>query len=481
MKMEFFGSKGIKKELIAGFAAVVIFSSLISYLIILIWTRSSFDDLVKANDVEVADEYARILGEFYTAHQSWEGLELYLREYGRTLPEGEESIARTDDRRHPKDHDLPLIVLDNQGRCVYTGISPRDDDEDPVGKLKLSQGTEILSDGAIAGYVYFKSMIFRSYNPQEQAFLISLAKSLGLSVLVGLILSLILGTTLAARFARPIILLDEAVKRIAEGDRNAQVEVTRRDEIGSLADSFNQMSRRLKLTEEARQNLLADIAHELRTPVSILQANLEMILEGVYTADKQKLKSLYKETVLMTSLIKDLRSLSDLEVGITEMEPERIGLSSFVHDTCVKYAPLFREKGIALEYDLDDTLWIYADEDKIRQVLGNLLGNALKYAPESTKVVIRTEKYDKDGITGQARITVSDEGTGVPEDSLDKIFDRFYRVDQSRSRQSGGRGLGLAISKRIVEMSRGRMGACQNEPRGLSVWFSLPCSEKSCP
>jgi len=143
-------------------------------------------------------------------------------------------------------------------------------------------------------------MIFRSYNPQEEAFISSLRESIGVSVFTGLLLALALGTALAARFARPISALDAAVKTISSGDLGARVPVARRDEIGSLAENFNGMADRLQTTEKARQTLLADIAHELRTPISILQANLEMILDGVYSADAGRLKSLYEETRILT-------------------------------------------------------------------------------------------------------------------------------------------------------------------------------------
>ena len=475
MSRNSYRKNGIRTELISGLAAVIFISGFFTYSVILFWTRSNFDDLVKANDVEIAAEYAESLAEYYRGKGSWDEVEAFLR----GGDDGNSAFIREpyqpDDHRHHREGEIPLIVTDEGGRPVFIGMDLKDDGlgEDPARTLKLSRGTPVSLDGAVVGYVYFKSMIFRSYNPQERAFLLSLAKSMGLSVLVGLVLSLVLGSFLAARFARPIVMLDSAVKRITGGDMDTHVSVTRTDEIGSLADSFNLMTERLRRTEAARQNLLADIAHELRTPVSIVQANLEMILEGVYAPDEEKLRSLHKETVLMTSLIKDLRSLSDLEVGLTPMNPERFELSPFVRGVCDKYAPLFREKGVSLDLGAAERVFVLADEDRIRQVLGNLLGNALKYAPQDSCVTVLVELPDPSS-EDRVRITVADQGPGVPEESREKIFNRFYRVDASRSRRSGGRGLGLAISKKIIEMSKGRMGAFNTDPHGLSVWFTLP-------
>ncbi len=462
-------------ELIAGFAAVIFISSLITYFIILLWSRSSFDDLVKANDVETAALYAESLGGFYENEQSWENVGDALGNIHIRDDELFKEPDRYDDHRHPREGEVPIVILDSRGEVVYSGISFKNPSEtvDSL-SLKPAKGEKIMADGKVVGSVFFKSMLFRSYNPQERVFLLSLAKSLGLSVSIGLILSLFLGSLLAARFTRPIILLENAVRKISRGEKDPRVVINRKDEIGSLAVSFNRMTEQLRITEEARQNLLADIAHELRTPVSILQANLEMIQEGVYRADDEKLKSLYKETVLMSSLIKDLRSLSDLEVGIAAMKCEPFELTNFIRETCGKYLPLFEEKHVSLTLSMGNSLTVSADEDKIRQVLGNLLGNALKYAPENSEVRVSTREFKDDSGEDFVRITVEDHGSGIPEESREKIFERFYRVDQSRSRHSGGRGLGLAISRKIIEISRGSMGAENREPHGLKVWFTLP-------
>ena len=472
----------MRNELVLGLAAVVLLSGLTTYAVVLASFRRDFDTLVETNDVETAKSFAASLGKYYEAEGSWAGVQEEidaLRQKPISLP------ARGDSRPfakgHPKDSDIPLVLTDLQGKPIYLGIRTQDGKGavNPPPKFKIAQGEEVLAGGETIAYVFFKSMIFRSYNPQEAAYLASLTESITISVLVGLVLALLLGTLLASRFAKPVAALDSAVKTIAGGDLSARVGVARRDEIGSLAANFNVMADKLQNAEAARQNLLADIAHELRTPVSIIQANLEMIIDGVYEADKGRLKSLYEETRILTGLISDLRSLSDLEVGIDPPRSESVRLSAIVDESCRKLRPLFDEKGIRLDApSVDDGTRVWAEEDKLRQVLRNVLGNALKYAAPDSTVTISFERFLRpEGGQASLRATISDEGEGVPAGDTERIFERFYRVDASRSRESGGRGLGLAISKKIIESFDGKIGARNRDPHGLAVWFELPVAE----
>ena len=369
------------------------------------------------------------------------------------ISDGNEPDAN-DHRHNDKDQKLPVVIADNKGIPLYNGLFDRDrgGEADLPEKMKISAGTPITVNGSTIGYVFFKSMVMRSYNPQEKEFFTSLNRSIGSSLISGFILTLFMGSLLASRFARPVLLMNEAVSRVAEGDLNARVKNENQDEIGSLARNFNRMAGKLQIAEESRQNLLADIAHELRTPVSIIQANLEMIMEGIYQADEVKLKRLYRETTLLTSLISNLRSLSDLDMGMAELSPVSFDLNPMIEECCEKMRPVLEDRNIALDIRLSGDVCITADEDRLAQVVGNLLSNAVKYAPSDSTLHIVSEVVQDSG-SNLVKVTVTDEGEGVPEESLEKIFNRFYRVDQSRSRSSGGRGLGLAISRKIIEMS----------------------------
>jgi len=471
----------IRDELVLGLAAVAVLSAVTTYGVFLLSFRSQFDTLVERNDVEIAANYAAALADHYRVARSWVGVGAVIEGLRvappRTAP-AKDGPRSASDRRHPKGDDIPLVLTDVRGVRVYDGMRSVVDERG--GKLPermdTGDGAPVVVDGKPVGYVFFKSMLVRSYNPQEEAFIDSLTSSIGASVAVGLALAILFGAVLAARFARPVVALDRAATAIAAGDLGARVPVSRRDEIGSLAENFNLMGERLEATEQERQNLLADIAHELRTPVSVIQANLELMLDGVYAADAARLSSLHEETRILSALIADLRSLSDLEVGAALLRPEPVRLDALAEETRAKFEPLFRERGAALELSLpagDAT--VLAEGEKLRQVLRNVLGNALKYAPDGSRVSLSVERAGGgEGAAARFRVTIADEGPGVPPGTEERIFERFYRVDASRNRESGGRGLGLAICRKIVEASGGRIGAFNRQPAGLAVWFELP-------
>ncbi|MDC7241509.1 MAG: histidine kinase dimerization/phospho-acceptor domain-containing protein, partial [Spirochaetales bacterium] len=353
-------SGSLRYELIAGLLAVILFSGGITYLSVLIGSKSSFDNLVKENDLETARTYARTLASYYAGEGSWDHVSDSAEQLSR-IP-----VPR-DERHHDRDG-IPLVLTDPDGNVVYSGIDPTGEDGDSPEFLETEDGEAVVLEGETVGYVFFKSMIFRRYNPQETEFLSSFRISLTLSVLSGFIVALILGSIFASRIIKPLSSLDRAVKAIAEGDRTARVSIDRRDEIGRFAGNFNLMADKLKVTEEARQNLLADISHELRTPVSIIQANLEMIMEGVYTLDESRLESMYRETKILTGLIADLRSISDMDAGLVEHQPELIPFSDLVEGSCSDMQPLFSDKNMVLDIKSLDKVTVLAEEDKLRQV-----------------------------------------------------------------------------------------------------------------
>jgi signal transduction histidine kinase len=471
----------IRDELVLGLAAVAVLSAVTTYAVFLLSFRSHFDTLVERNDVEIAAGYASALADHYRGARSWDGIGAVIEGLRVAPPKtapAKDGPRASSERRHPRGDDIPLVFTDARGVRLYDGLRAAVDERG--GRLPERMDTEggapVVVDGEPVGYVFFKSMLVRSYNPQEEAFIDSLTSSIGASVAVGLALAILFGAVLAARFARPVVALDRAATAIASGDLGARVPVVRRDEIGSLAENFNLMGERLEATEKERQNLLADIAHELRTPVSVIQANLELMLDGVYAADEARLSSLHEETRILSALIADLRSLSDLEVGSTLLRPEPVRLDALAEETRAKFEPLFRERAVALALSLPaGDAAVRAEGEKLRQVLRNILGNALKYAPGGSRVSLSVERTaGGEGAPALLRVTIADEGPGVPPGSEERIFERFYRVDASRNRESGGRGLGLAICRKIVEASGGRIGAYNRRPAGLAVWFELP-------
>lgn len=484
----------IRNELVAGLIAVMVLSGAISAAGIFTWSRHDFDALVQKGDIETATAIAARLEKVHEAISSWKGIESIIGARGENL-----GIVFARDHEEERGDGFPLVVTDAGGTTVYSGLRGKSGRDGKAGEpheiTDKSLGVKVESDGSTVGYVYYKSMLKRDYSEREASFIASLFLSIGISVSVGIVFSILLGSFLASRFSSSITHLDGAVRALSLGETGARVTINRTDEIGRLADSFNAMADRLASAETARRNLLADIAHELRTPVSVIQANLEMMIEGVYRADGERLKSLHEETRLLADLIGDLRDISDLESGFTGARAEESAsahtatpVCRLLEDARIKFEPMFAAKCVSLEVacpESGDTTLVR--ETGIERVIRNILANALRYAPEGSTVRIACECVHERACAGSActddeialhrktvMVTVSDEGPGVPDGDLEKIFERFYRVDPSRNRETGGRGLGLAICKQIIEANGGSIEAKNRNPNGLEIRFELP-------
>jgi signal transduction histidine kinase len=269
---------------------------------------------------------------------------------------------------------------------------------------------------------------------------------------------------------RPLRSLSAAAKGIAAGDLSHRAGVAGQDEVGQVAHTFNQMADSLQSYETERRQMTAAIAHELRTPLSVIQSNLEAMLDGVLPTDADELVSLHQEARLLNRLIEDLRTLSltDAEHLRLQMEPVNVGeLATQVGERLQLHAG---EKGIRLETAVSSPIpLIQADPERLTQILTNLIANALRYTPEGTRVQVSVR-----AVAGGVETAVSDNGPGIPPEDLPKLFDRFWRAEQSRSRATGGSGLGLAVAKQLVQAHGGRIWVKSELNRGTRFTFFLP-------
>jgi signal transduction histidine kinase len=256
-----------------------------------------------------------------------------------------------------------------------------------------------------------------------------------------------------------------AADRVAEGDYSVQVEERGPREVRSLARAFNNMASRLHQADEQRRNLLADVTHELHTPLTVIQGNLEGMLDGVYPADEANLRSLLNETVMLSKLVEDLRTLALAESGALKLKKEPTDLRMLIRDTAAAFQSQADSAGVTLAVEaVEDLPWLELDPGRIRQVLSNLLANALHYSPSGGVVSIRYTQGD-----GRALIEVRDTGPGIPAEELAHIFERFYK-----SADSGGMGLGLAIAKHLVEAHGGALIVNSAPGQGTTMVISLP-------
>lgn len=279
----------------------------------------------------------------------------------------------------------------------------------------------------------------------------NMLRSFALASFFGLIGGIAASRILSA----PITKLADAVHAIGRGDLSTRVEIGEHSrEIDELTAAFNKMATDLQHAAELRNNLMADVSHELRTPLTVLEGNLRAALDHVYELDDEQIANLYAQTRHLIRLVNELRELALAEAAQLPLDEEPVDLTDLIEETVAVFVPLAEEKGIHLRADTVDALaFVRGDRSRLRQVLHNLLANALRHTEAEGNVTIRGVN-SREGVT----LAIQDTGEGMEADQLPHVFDRFYRTDPSRSRESGGSGLGLAIVKAIVEAHGGRVG-----------------------
>jgi two-component system OmpR family sensor kinase/two-component system sensor histidine kinase BaeS len=283
----------------------------------------------------------------------------------------------------------------------------------------------------------------------------------------------ILGGWAFRRIGRPIAEVMAAADAVAEGNLEARVRSDLPGEFRQLASSFNHMTAELQREEQQRRNLTADIAHELRNPLHIIQGNLEGVLDGVYSPDPAHLSATLDETRHMARIVDDLQTLSLAEAGVLPLHPRLFNLADLAADVVTSFSGLAETQGISLTsrvHDSAGSLELKADPDRIFQVLANLVANALRHTPSGGHVVVLAELAD-----ARAQITVEDDGVGIPEEDLPFIFDRFWRGDKARTRvDGGGSGLGLAIARQLVRNHGGEIRVESQVGKGTKFILALP-------
>ena len=289
--------------------------------------------------------------------------------------------------------------------------------------------------------------------------------------------AVLLSILVSRRVVVPVQEMQAASQRIADGQYEERVGIPGRasredlDELGRLALSFNRMATQLEQTEALRLELIGNVAHELRTPLSSIKGYMEGLIDGVLPAEAATFQQVYREADRLQRLVRDLQQLSRVEAGAYELNPHPTAPEGLVDGVVTRLGHQFEEKGVALEIDLPvDLPPVRADEDRIGQVLINLVGNALQYTPSGGRVCL-SARSEGDGV----RFSVEDTGVGLLPEHLLHIFERFYRVDKSRSRAGGGSGIGLTIARHLVEAHGGQIQAASDGPgRGSTFSFTLP-------
>ena len=307
---------------------------------------------------------------------------------------------------------------------------------------------------------------------------------------LAVVTAVLVSTFVTRRIVKPVQAMKAASQRIAGGRYDERVQVTGEDELSELGRSFNRMAHELARTEERRRQLIGDVAHELRTPLSSIKSVMEGLQDGVLPAEPQTFANVEQEVNRLQRLVRDLEELSRAEAGQIRLEKEWVDPAALVETAVSRLRPQFADKQVSLESTVPPILpTIHVDPARMMQVLLNLLGNALQYTPSGGRVTVQcsvnSEHSSANGLPANSlphtapslQISIKDSGIGLTADQLAHIFERFYRVDKSRSRAGGGSGIGLTISKHLVEAHNGRLIASSPAVKqGSTFTIDLPVS-----
>lgn len=297
----------------------------------------------------------------------------------------------------------------------------------------------------------------------------ALIQSLLLTALGAVILAIALSWLVARRITAPLVTMRKGAEAIMKGNLQNRVPVHGKDELAELAQSLNHLTEELERQEHLRQQLTSDVAHELRTPLATMKSHMEAFEDGIWQPTPDRLRAVTDEIDRLIGLVWDMEQLTLLESPEFELVRKEEDLSAIVEQTVINMRTSFDQKGVTLHSDCDDSIQVYVDRRRMTQVFVNLLSNALKFTPKGGKVTVRAKQQKETTI-----LTVEDTGGGIPVEELQQVFERFYRVDPSRSRQSGGSGIGLTIVKKLVESHSGSIRIESKPGVGTSVHIHLP-------
>ncbi len=400
-----------------------------------------------------ADRIGMDLTRYYAQQGGWEGIQSFVEQWGSLY---QERIILTDASG--------VVVADSEGELLGNPYSP-----DLVGRQLWSPWQ--------ADYIGVLYIASQSTQAAGFTSLQLLFRTIGLFFiwggLIAAAIAVLLTFFLSRRILAPIKALTIATRRLGQGDFSQRVDIKDKGEIGDLARTFNSMAGDLERAEQLQRNMVADVAHELRTPLSNIRGYLEAVRDGVLSPDADVVLSLNEEAALLSRLVDDLQELSLAESGQLNLIRQPEDITALIQRTVAVTGATAATRGVSVSVDSPVGLPpVNIDSNRIGQVLRNLLENAVAHTPRGGTVTVTARQQDS-----WIEVGVGDTGEGIPPEEVAHIFERFYRVDKSRARATGGSGLGLTIAKRLVEAHGGRIEARSEVGRGSHFTFTVPVVE----
>jgi len=439
---------------LVAFTLVVVVTIGATFLFIYQTTRSEISRFEESAENIRAGRIEGELSRYYYRQRSWEGIQPFVEQWGNIHGQ---RIILTDTNG--------MVVADSQGDLLGEQYHP-----DSPGRVILPPWEE-----GVIGTLHI------SPEPSPGAGLISLQvlyMAIGRFFLWGGLVAVAIAVAitffLSRRILAPTKALTLASKQLGRGDFSQRVQIKDKSELGELARTFNSMASDLERAEKLRQNMVADVAHELRTPLSNVRGYLEALRDGMIKPDAKTICSLYEEASLLSRLVDDLQELSLAEAGELKLVCQAEDIAKLINQTVTTMQTQTAARGLSVSVDLPDKLPpVNIDPRRIGEVLRNLLENAVAHTAKKGVITMTAEQRDN-----WVEVSIADTGEGIPAEDLPNIFERFYRVDKSRTRATGGSGMGLTIAKRLVEAHGGKIEARSEPGKGSRFSFTVPVAEQ---
>ncbi|HML22267.1 MAG TPA: ATP-binding protein [Aggregatilinea sp.] len=453
-----FGVSSLRVKITLALVVTGLSGVLIVALLTRAFTMSEFDNYVV--EQARADFLAEVTA-YYEVYGTWDNIQLV---------HGKVPLAQ-----QPPPPDAPadgapaspvrFTLIDVNGEVIL----PQQDPPRTVPASKLSKADPVTVDGEVVGYIMPDDR-FSGRDPREEAYLNRINQMLWIATAGAIVLALVLSFLFARSLTRPLREITAAIRSVARGHLETQVPVRSRDEVGEVAEAFNQMSADLARSNALRRQMTADIAHELRTPLSVVVGYLSSLHEGLLLPTPERFKIMHDEAQHLQRLVEDLRTLSLADAGELRLIRQQVAPAELLNLTAAAFSNQAEQRRVtlAVRAGLDLPL-LHADPDRILQVLSNLVSNALRHTPEDGQITLSAQARENVLI-----LAVQDTGSGIAPEHLPHVFERFYRADASRYQTNGESGLGMAIARSLVEVHGGSIAAASDGKSGTTITLSFP-------
>ncbi len=454
----------IRSKLLVAFILVVAVAVTVMAMSSRMYINSIFDRYVGGYREVVTEQWEYVFSSYYLTQGSWDGVENTF--FGRYRGRG--TLTEQGQSRGGIRSILPgerLLLADLNGQVVLDSHLEKTGSSLSPGSL--ASGTPLYLEDKQIGTIVLQPQTSRTLQTLEKQFSRSTLLAIFWGGLFALLIGTILSLILTDQIGRPLALLTSSAQKYARRDFQHRVQIKRQDEVGKLAEAFNLMAESIETNEKLRTNLMADVSHELRTPLTILRGNFEALQAGKIQATSELLSSLYDEVIRLGRLVSDMESINLAEAGKLPLHKKHVAVNTLLSRAAAAFQYEADERKIEFTVAINREInQCYLDEDRIVQVLINILANAFKFTPDQGNIVLRARMENKNLV-----VEIKDSGPGIPARDLPFVFERFYKSGIGRGR---GSGLGLSIAKSFIEAHGGTISAA-NCPAGGSIFtFVLP-------